>query len=140
MARIAFSSDHGAKVEGPPANWRPRPLTIKEKLEIVVRQGGREPGGERLLPLEGVAFDHVPALQRRRWDAETGDTNPPSCSLDHIQALNDPTHAVKTATQDVPEIAKTKRLEDRRDPSTTLKKKWPTRKFPSHKDVRKVPW
>ncbi|RWB67594.1 hypothetical protein [Mesorhizobium sp.] len=140
MARIAFLSDHGAKVEGPPANWRPRALTIKEKLEIVVRQGGREPGGARLLPLEGLAFDHVPALQRRRWCAETGDTIPASCSLDHIQALNNPTHAEKTAKSDIPEIAKTKRLEERRSGDSKPKRKWPTRKFPSRKDARKVPW
>lgn len=139
MARIAFRPDHGDKVEGPPANWRPRPLTIAEKLEIVVRQLGREPGGARLNPLEGVQFDHDPAIQRRRWNAAAQDTIPPSSDLDRIVALNKPTHGVKTPV-DQREIAKTKRLEERRDPATTLKKKWPTRKFPSRKDVRKVPW
>jgi hypothetical protein len=140
MARIAFLPDHGEKVEGPPANWRPRPLTIREKLEIVVRQGGREPGGARLNPLDGVQFDHLPAIQRRRWDPEKQDTVPPSCALDFIVAINSDTHAVKTARHDVPEIAKTKRLEERREGMAKPKRKWPTRKFPSRKDSRKVPF
>lgn len=105
--------------------WRPRPLSVKEKLEIVVRQHGKEPGGARLNPLDGVQFDHDPALQRRRWDAETGDTIPPSCALDFIIALNKPTHGAKTANVDVPEIAKLKRLEGR----TSQKKSG--RKIPS---------
>jgi hypothetical protein len=52
--RVAFLPDHGATVPGPPVKWRPRPLTIKEKLEIVVRQMGKEPGGARLNPLDGI--------------------------------------------------------------------------------------
>lgn len=72
--RIATLPDHGAVVLGPPVKWRPRPLSIKEKLEIVVRQNGKEPGGARLNPLDGVQFDHDPALQRRRWCAEDQDT------------------------------------------------------------------
>lgn len=50
--RIAILPDHGAVVLGPPVKWRPRPLTTKEKLEIVVRQHGKEPGGARLNPLD----------------------------------------------------------------------------------------
>lgn len=112
-ARIAVAPDHGAPVLGPPEKWRPRALTVKEKLEIVVRQGGREPGGARLQPLDGVDFDHQPALQRRRWDPVACDTVPASCDLAYIVALNKPTHQVKTRKQDVPEIAKSKRLEGR---------------------------
>lgn len=112
--RIAFLPDHGAQVLGPPENWRPRALTIKEKLEIVVRQHGKEPSGERLLPMmEGVEFDHQPALQRRRWIPELNDTMPASCDLNYIVALNKRTHAVKTANVDQREIAKLKRLEGR---------------------------
>jgi hypothetical protein len=129
--RIAILPDHGAQVLGPPVNWRPRALTIKEKLEIVVRQGGKEPDGKtRLLPLEGLAFDHFPALQRRRWDPAASDTIPPSCSLEHVQALNNPTHAVKTAKQDQPEIAKTKRLEGRTG-QKKIKRKIPSQKMGS---------
>ena len=124
--RIAILPDHGAQVLGPPVKWRPRALTIKEKLEIVVRQGGKEPGGARLNPLDGVQFDHDPALQRRRWDPDNLDTIPPSCALDFIIALNKPTHGVKTAMVDVPEIAKLKRLEGRTE-QKKRKHKWPVR-------------
>lgn len=124
---IKGAPPHGTKVEGPPIGWRPRALTVKEKLEIVVRQGGKEPGGARLNPLDGVDFDHQPALQRRRWDPATGDTVPPACDLAYIVALNKPTHRIKTAGSDIPEIAKTKRLEK---PRQKKSRKWPTRPFP----------
>lgn len=124
--RIAILPDHGAQVLGPPVKWRPRSLTIKEKLEIVVRQGGKEPGGARLNPLDGVQFDHDPALQRRRWCEETSDTIPPSCALEFIVALNKPTHGTKTAKVDAPEIAKLKRLEGRTG-QKKRKHKWPVR-------------
>lgn len=128
-SRIAFLPDHGAPVLGPPENWRPRALTIKEKLEIVVRQGGKEPGGARLKPLDGVDFDHNPALQRRRWCPDTQDTIPPACDLNFIIALNKETHREKTAKQDVPEIAKLKRLEGKTGQSKG-KRSWPSRPFP----------
>lgn len=117
------------KVLGPPVGWRPRDLSIKEKLEIVVRQKGFEPDGvTRLLPMvEGVQFDHVPALQRRIWDPEAEDTVPPACDLSYIYAVNKTTHAVKTARSDIPEIAKTRRLEAGPKPKKT---RWATRPFP----------
>ncbi|RUW81522.1 hypothetical protein [Mesorhizobium sp. M2A.F.Ca.ET.067.02.1.1] len=126
--RIAFLPDHGVQVLGPPENWRPRALSVREKLEIVVRQGGKEPGGARLNPLEGVQFDHDPALQRRRWNPEAQDTIPPSCCLENIVALNKPTHGVKTPV-DQREIAKTKRLEGRTRKGKP-KRKIPSRPFP----------
>ncbi|MES0071868.1 hypothetical protein [Mesorhizobium sp. M0058] len=126
--RIATLPDHGAPVSGPPAKWRPRALTIMEKLEIVVRQGGKEPGGDRLNPLDGVQFDHDPALQRRRWNEEAKDTIPPACALDFIVALNKPAHGTKTAKVDVPEIAKLKRLEGRTG-QKKFKRKIPSRPF-----------
>lgn len=130
--RIAQSSDHGAKVLGPPENWRPRALTTKEKLEVVVAQHGKEPGGARLNPLDGIQFDHNPALQRRRWDPVAGDTVPASCDLRYIVALNKPTHAEKTAKEDQPEIAKLKRLEGRTG-QKKRKRKIPARPFPGTK-------
>lgn len=108
--RIQRRPDHGAASPGPPTGWRPRALQIKEKLEIVVRQGGKEPGGARLAPLDGIDFDHQPPIQLREWDASAGDTIPPSCSLEHIVALNRSTHREKTATRDVPAIAKVDRI------------------------------
>lgn len=130
--RIAIAADHGSPVLGPPVNWRPRALTMKEKLEIVIRQNGREPGGDKLNALEGIAFDHDPALQRRRWDPVTKDTIPPSCALECIVALNKPTHTEKTAKQDAREIAKTKRLEGRTG-AKKFKRKIPSRGFPTGK-------
>lgn len=112
--RIARAADHGATVEGPPTGWRPRALSIKEKLEVVVRQSGKEPGGDRLNPLDGVQFDHDPALHRRTWDAEARDTVPAANDLDYIVALNCATHREKTAKRDIKEIRKTQRLEAKR--------------------------
>lgn len=111
-SRIALSADHGAKVPAPPKGWRPRALKIKEKLEIVIRQEGKDPSGDRLAPLEGVEFDHEPPIHLRAWDADQQDTNPPSCSLDHITARNRARHRTKTAKKDVPAIAKTRRHEN----------------------------
>lgn len=124
------------EVLGPPKGWRPRALTVAEKLEIVVRQGGFDFGrfgqpGNRLDPLGcGVQFDHQPAIQERRWDPAAGDTSPPSCSLDHIVALNRDTHAVKTAKRDIPEISKTRRLE--KGPKVA-KQRFPSRQFPKRR-------
>ncbi|PWJ81555.1 hypothetical protein C7441_11087 [Pseudaminobacter salicylatoxidans] len=134
-SRVAIAPDHGAKVFGPPEGWRPRALTTREKIEIIVRQSGREPGGARLNPLkEGVDFDHSPALQRRRWDPETQDTVPASCDLNYIVALNKATHADKTASQDVPEIAKTRRLEGKTG-QNKRKRKWPSRPMQSRRKI-----
>lgn len=106
------------EVLGPPEGWRPRALTIAEKLQVVVNQGSREPmdGRHELEPLLepialGIHFDHQPAIQERRWDPAAGDTIPPSCDLRYIVALNKATHDVKTAKRDIPEISKTRRLE-----------------------------
>lgn len=117
------------KVLGPPHGWRPRALSTKEKLEIVVRQKGYEPDGiTRLLPMgEGVQFDHNPAIARRRWDEDAGDTIPPSCDLAYIEARNRFAHQEKTAKQDIREIKKTRRLEaGKKKPKT----KWASRPFP----------
>jgi hypothetical protein len=117
----------GEKVEGPPEGWRPRALTVREKLEIVVRQAGCERNlGARLLPLtDGVEFHHDPALQRRRWDPDAQDTVPASCDLSYIVAMNKPAHREQTAKRDVPEIAKTKRLEGKSKPK--VKRAWAKR-------------
>jgi hypothetical protein len=133
--RISIPDDAGAKVAGPPHKWRPRALTVMEKIEIVVRQNGRDPSGERLNPIDGgVEFDHQPSIQARRWDEEKQDTIPPSCDLAYIVALNKPDHRTKTAKSDVPEIAKTRRLEaGKKKPRTPFPKRtgvnWPKRKF-----------
>lgn len=120
------------RVPGPPVGWRPRTLTIAEKLQVVVNQAGREwthyvagqlLDGPLLEPMKGggIHFDHQPAIQERRWDPELEDTIPPSCDLHFIVALNKVTHGVKTAKRDIKEIAKTRRLE--RGPKA--KRPWP---------------
>lgn len=102
------------RVAGPPKGWRPRALTIAEKLQVVVNQRGWHYMGavEALDPMGvGVDFDHVPAIHERRWDPKKGDTIPPSCDLNYIVAVNRPAHRTKTAKRDIKEIAKTRRLE-----------------------------
>lgn len=100
------------KVLGPPEKWRPRALTAMEKIFIIMRQRGKEPGGAALDPLgEGVQFDHHPAIQRRRWDPVAEDTIPASSDLAYIFAVNKQSHSTKTAKSDIPEISKTRRLE-----------------------------
>ena len=136
MVSLPFDPLKREIVEGPPKGWRPRALTVMEKIEIVIRQKGKEPSGERLEPLSGLDFDHQPSIQARRWNPEISDTEPPSCDLRFIVALNRKTHRVKTASRDVPEIAKTRRLEAARDKDSPEKKKkpkirkpWPKRSF-----------
>lgn len=120
---------HGEKVLGPPVGWRPRDLNMREKFEIIIRQNGKEPDGvTRLAPLqEGVDFHHDPALKRRRWDPEIEDTVPAALDLAFIVAINKATHRIQTTKKDVPEIAKTKRLEAGPKKS---KKSFPSRPFP----------
>lgn len=128
------------EVLGPPKGWRPRALTVAEKLHIVCNQGGVEwtnfaagglIHGPQLEPLtKGIHFDHQPAIQARRWDPAAGDTVPPSCDLRYIVALNKPTHAVKTAKRDIPEISKTRRLE--KGPKVA-KQRFPSRQFPKRR-------
>lgn len=127
------------EVPGPPKGWRPRALTVAEKLHIVCNQGGVEwtnycagdlQHGPQLEPLKGIQFDHQPAIQERKWDPEKRDTIPPSCDLRYIVALNKPTHATKTAKRDIPEISKTRRLEKGpKAPKRTIKSAgFPTKK------------
>lgn len=126
--RIAWPADRGSVVEGPPTGWRPRALSMREKLQVIVNQMGRDPSGERLAPIEqGVEFDHDPALHLRIWDAEKQDTVPSACDLEYIVARNRADHRQKTS-RDQSEIAKIDRLtgvtkQNRR------KRKWPTRKM-----------
>lgn len=118
------------KVLGPPVGWRPRDLTMREKFEIIVRQRGCEPDGTLLEPMAcGIHFDHQPALQRRRWDPIAEDTIPPACDRKFIVALNKPTHDVKTAKQDIPEIHKTRRLEGATEKSAKGGRKMQSRPF-----------
>ena len=84
-----------------------RKLSMKDKLEILIRQSACPLCGERLGKLEDVDFDHEQALARGG-----DDTN------DNLRAVHRSCHRVKTsgtkatsAGSDIHEIAKTKRLD-----------------------------
>ncbi|RVC47624.1 hypothetical protein EN781_00370 [Mesorhizobium sp. M4A.F.Ca.ET.090.04.2.1] len=149
MARVAFLPDHGAKVEGPPSDWKRPEIPKKILAELLIRQNGKDPRtGMRLEPLtRGIEIDHDPPLKLRAWDPVKRDTIPPANSIEHLVVRDKPAHREKTVGgpvtsygSDIHAIAKTKRLEERRDGETKPKRKWPTRKLPSRKDARKVPW
>ena len=141
-------------VAGPPPGFRKAiPLTVK--LKVVLRQNGKCTFcKEHLGDLEGLEFDHVPALQLRIWCEEAQDTIPAANSVDHIEAKHIDCHAIKTygskATgrgSDISEIARTKRLTKKQEafrqrllakqdgqPQEERKKpkhKWPKRRFNS---------
>jgi hypothetical protein len=112
-------------VEGPPKGFR-KTIPTLVKLDVVIRQEGKcKACGEKLGTLKDTQFDHVPAIQLRAWDEEAGDTSPPSNCPEHIEAKHNDCHLAKTtgrkgssklsvAGGDVQEIAKLKRLEERR--------------------------
>lgn len=122
------------RVPGPPRGWRPaKALTFREKMKIVIRQGGRDPDGSQLDVDAGIEYDHHPALHRRRWDPVGQDTIPAAGDLRYIVARNKNAHRHKTSKEDVPEIAKTRRLEGAKEKRAEKRMKggktWPTRKL-----------
>lgn len=131
MFKIQQPANAGEHIAGPPTGWRPRALKIAEKLEIIINQNGKDTDtNERLLPLdEGVQFDHRPAIQMRKWDADAQDTIPPSCDLKFIAAINKSTHGKKTK-KDVAAIAKIKRINKKaKGEQSKWKTKIPSRPF-----------
>ena len=83
-----------------------RRLTLKDKLEIIVRQARCPLCGDKLGALEGIEFDHMHALARGGADTP-----------DNIQAAHRACHRIKTSGKpattrgsDVAEIAKTRRM------------------------------
>ena len=138
----------------PPVGFR-KAIPLLVKLKVVLRQNGKcTHCNAQLGELDGLEFDHVPALQLRIWCEETKDTIPPVNSVEHIEAKHSDCHDVKTygskATgrgSDITEIARTKRLNreteefrrrilaktegDDLPPSSKKKHRWPKRKFAS---------
>lgn len=127
---------------GPPKGWRPRPPNKTEKLEAALRAAGFKPD-------DRIEWDHDPPLHLRVWIPERGDTDPPANDPAHLVPRSKQAHREKTARQDVPAIAKTRRLareqEDFRrrmlakagseeavepEPKTKRKRAWPSRPFP----------
>ena len=96
-------------VSGPPKGYRPH-MPLRVKLEAALRHAGMDP--------ENIEWDHDPALQLRRWDPDAnggkGDTIPPANDPRFITPRERENHDEKTRRRDVPEIARTKRLEKKR--------------------------
>lgn len=136
----------------PPKGFR-KGIPVVVKLKVVLKQNSlcptcREPLGK----LEGLEFDHVPALQLRCWDPQAEDTIPPANDVEHIFAKHIDCHAAKTFGSkaskrgaDVTEIARTKRIAreteafrqrilakndpDAEPPPDRRKTRWPKRPF-----------
>jgi 5-methylcytosine-specific restriction endonuclease McrA len=118
-----------------------RRFSLKDKLEVLVRQGRCPLCGERLGSLDGLQWDHVVPL------AMGGADEPDNLQAIHIDCHGTKTHGTPatTAGSDIHRIAKTKRIA--RDPSggeefrrrllarvtdpepVTTKSRWPKRSF-----------
>src|SRR5688500_6555466 len=134
----------------PPTGFR-KAIPVKVKLEVVIRQHSLcAKCKERLERLDGVEFDHVPAIQLRCWDADAKDTSPRCNDPEFIFAKHADCHKAKTFSSkdelsrgDVTEIARTKqiakntdafrrRMLAKNDPKQEIKdtkpkkKKWPS--------------
>lgn len=83
-----------------------RRLTLKDKLEIIVRQARCPRCGEKLGVMTNLEFDHAHALARGG-----GDTNDNMVAL-HVECHREKTSGTASTSRgsDVHEIAKTKRL------------------------------
>lgn len=106
----------------PPPGFR-KAIPVLVKLKVVLGQNAICPDcGQTLGPLEGVQFDHDPAIGLRGWDPEAEDTIPACNDLGHIIGRHkDGCHSVKTTGRkgesdknrlhgDVAQIAKLRRL------------------------------
>lgn len=99
--------------EAPPKGFRPH-MSIKVKLESLVIHGNRDKEtGEKFGSIKNIDFDHDPPLMLRVWNSEAGDTEPPANDPAYIVPRLRSSHRRKTATKDIPAIAKAKRLSAR---------------------------
>lgn len=68
-----------AVVALPPTGWRPPPLKVSAKLDIVIRQEGKcAITGHKLGTLRETRFDHRPPVHEREWDEAAQNTIPPA--------------------------------------------------------------
>ncbi len=81
-------------------------MPLRVKLAAALRALGLDP--------DNVDWNHNPPIQLRRWDPETGDTDPPANDPRFIEPLDRAEHKTLTAKRDVPAIARTKRAEKKR--------------------------
>jgi len=93
----------------PPPGFRPH-MSLKVKLQSLLLHGPIfDENGNRVVCIEDLEWDHVPALQLRVWDPVAGDTIPAANDPEYIVPSAKAVHRKKTAKQDVPQIAKTRR-------------------------------
>jgi hypothetical protein len=147
----------------PPVGFR-KAIPVLVKLKSVLRAGDRCAScGQKLGDIEGLQFDHVPALGLRAWNETERDTVPPANDPEHLIPRHIKCHEQKTTGRkgesklskvggDISEIAKLRRLtrkqEDFRrtmlgkgnaedapeqDRRPPFKRAWPKRKFPTKK-------
>lgn len=96
----------------PPKGFRKRP-GLKVKLEALLLHGPvLDADGNRVTDLKLIQWDHSPAIQLREYCKFDRDTIPPANDPRYIIPRAIEAHQKKTAKQDIPEIAKTKRLSD----------------------------
>lgn len=106
----------------PPPGFR-KAIPVLVKLKAVLANNAICPDcGKPLGGLEGIQFDHDPAIQLRGWDKQAGDTLPACSDPDFIVPRHkDGCHSVKTTGRkgesdknrihgDVAQIAKLRRL------------------------------
>jgi hypothetical protein len=96
----------------PPTGWRPRPPTVHEKLDIIIRQSGRcAETGRKLRGLKFTRFDHRPPVHEREWDEKAQDTKPSATDIAFIRAV-DLEPDKKVTGNDVRRMHKTGRIRD----------------------------
>lgn len=86
----------------PPTGWRPKPLTLRQKLDAALRALG--------LSEEMIEWQHDPPIQLRVWVPDRQDTEPPSRDPNYVTPMRKSDHREVTAKVDIPAIAKTKRM------------------------------
>jgi hypothetical protein len=99
----------------PPKGFRPH-MSLKVKLEALLINGPvLDSEGRKVCDPKAIDWDHCPPLMLRVWDEAAGDTDPPANDPAHIVPRIRDDHREKTATRDVPAIAKAKRCADEHD-------------------------
>ena len=91
-----------APAPAPPKGWRPKALTLRQKLDAALNQLG-------MLGVD-IEWQHFPPIQMRVWNPDTQDTEPPANDPRFIVPMVKADHREQTAKVDIPQIAKTKRM------------------------------
>lgn len=76
--------------------YRPH-MPDKVKLQVVLRQEGKDPSGEKLGNLSDIEFDHCPPLALREYDEATRTYTPDANDPEYIVARIKQLHRAKTS-------------------------------------------